>query len=902
MGEDGNNTHSDPNNQEHEDYNNDDYDDCYDADLDPCTSQPTISMMVLETVDPPAMLTKAWGLGDDGKPRLVSNYGGTRKPYYFRIAAGYYEPTLATICKLLRELQTEPRKCIVAANPAANVRLEKRELIRRTRYTQADGAEPDLEIGARSWLCADVDGAEFPDLDLTDLPAVVEAARRIMPPDLRGAACVPQFSASHGFKPGVRLHLWYTLDRQYYHDDISAWADVQEDVPGVDWSLLRPVQIHYVAGPVLLNHLTDPCPMRVLDPTDGTPTATLNIPPPAVVATKKRAKHGPSQVDWSAVEAHTTHTTPYGRKALGDSERHVASAMKGAGERHSRLLGFGENIGGLVLGREVALSDMLAAAQRACETNNYTHDYGGPNEVDRVVKDGFSRATPRSAPPFAPRETPTPTAESEGWQGGTQPPPAPPSPTVTATDPKRRWRYVRELYDPKAKARARGRRLLGLARLPPWEVPPGGAPVPTGHGLGYHLNGLIGHGLAPCEIVGVAASSAGSGKTAFVAQLIDGLITRSAMIMRGAPAAEWGSTLTPTILISEMSAEQLTWRSAARWLSVNSQLYRGGLTYIDMLQTDTERAAALDAWDRHDKLTDPPHPFGEALGEWIIHLTAREALDDINRDSDAFAAHLVASMQELVTVIEASRGGIGLPGIVQPVVVLDPVQRSQQGDLTDVEALNKLARVLREFALREGWIVILTSDTNKTTAIGQSRRETTAVEEATAAFRGSYGLIHELTAAWYLRRPPTARDLKSTGDGGVAQYEVEIVLAKNRWGKIPTGTPDDAWPRFYWQPEFLRFIPMGVDEAKTAAWADEEANEKARQHRQAQRAEAQRTAASVQDQIEPPPPPPDEPPPGAELDDEDAAEDAEQEEVREEELPKEPTPEIGENGGPDYGV
>lgn len=797
-----------------EDNENDNYGD---DDSDPEDHQPVIPLMLLEAVAPRAPLTKAYQLGADGQPEKVSGYGGKERPYKFRIVGEYYEPSLDFVCRLLKRAQTEPYWCVVAAG-RADPQRDKNELIRRTVYRQSDGAQPDLVIGARSWLVADLDGPQL-DVDPIDLQALARAARAILPKELQNAACAIQLSASHGFKPGVHAHLWFRLSRPVYHDDLSAWADAQEPVQGVDWSLLRPAQIHFVAAPVLLGGLADPCKERVALVPGDTPVAELVIPDRAIVAARVRAKHGPVQVDWSDVAARATQTSAYGRKALGDSERHLASAIKGSGERHSRLLGFGEAMGALVLGGEITLDDMLDAARRASRTCGYLDDYG-EGEVERVVKDGLLRATPRSAPP---REEPAPASSAAA---------APASSTVTATDPDRRWRYRRELYGPKDRARDRNNQLLELARLPPWETQQGAAPVLTGHGIGYHLSSIIGHGLAPCEIVGVAASTAGAGKTALIAQLIDGLITRSAMIMRGAPAADWGNIMTPVLLISEMSEQQLTWRSGARWLSVNSQVFRGGKTYKSRLESDVDRALVDVAWDRFDNLTDPAHPFGEALGEWAIHLTAREALDAITQDTDLFAAHITAAIQELTTVLSQSRGGIGLPGIVQPVVVLDPIQRSQQGDLTDVEALNKLARVLRECAIREGWIIIITSDTNKATAIGQARRESTASEEAAAAFRGSYGLIHELTCAWYLRRPPTVRDLKTTIEGTV-QYDVEIVLAKNRWGKMPLGTPDDPWPRFYWRPEFLQFIPMSADEAKASAWADKEANDKAKKSKHA---------------------------------------------------------------------
>ena len=364
--------------------------------------------------------------------------------------------------------------------------------------------------------------------------------------------------------------------------------------------------------------------------------------------------------------------------------------------------------------------------------------------------------------------------------------------------------------------------LLSLARLPPWEQEVAQPPVPTGHGWGYHLDELLGQGIARGELVAFAADRAGAGKTALVAQLIDGMITRSLLIAQQAqPEQRWGNVMTPVLVLSEMDHQQLAWRSGARWLGVSSQTFRGGLSYRNRLRTDDMRLANDQNWERFFRLLDPDtHPFGDARQWWLKSIAMSYVFQAMDRNSEEFGDILVQAIRNWVNDLTGPKGEYLPEGTVRPVVVVDPIQRSQQLDLPDVEALNRLARMLRTRAQQEGWVVMMTSDTNKVSATGATKKESTAIEEAAAAFRGSYGLQHELSTALYLRRPPTVRDLKP--------LEVEIVIPKSRWGAQPKGTPDDPWPRFEWQPQFLRFVPLSRGEAIARATADAEANAKAK--------------------------------------------------------------------------
>jgi len=133
---------------------------------------------------------------------------------------------------------------------------------------------------------------------------------------------------------------------------------------------------------------------------------------------------------------------------------------------------------------------------------------------------------------------------------------------------------------------------------------------------------------------------------------------------------------------------------------------------------------------------------------------------------------------------------------VWPVVVVDPLQRWQDPELGEVEALNSLAEDLDALADEHGWIVLLSSDTNKASAAA------TAGEEGNAAsiFRGSYKLFHACDALLLMKAeriekgaelPPTRR--------------VTVEIAKNRNGP--------AWGEaFYeWHPASGRFEPREAE-------------------------------------------------------------------------------------------
>lgn len=332
----------------------------------------------------------------------------------------------------------------------------------------------------------------------------------------------------------------------------------------------------------------------------------------------------------------------------------------------------------------------------------------------------------------------------------------------------------------------RGRQLLSLAKLPPW---PDTVPPACGHGWGEHLDQLLGHGLRPGEMVAIGAASAGAGKTAWLMQLVDGVALRNPYLLAGEGA--WGPQLTPVLIASEMSPDALAWRSLARWTGYPASTFRAGQS---LARRHPSRATELrQAWQSaRQALTGE---FGQAR-HWQRLLSPGKTGLAASRGAKLFVEHLRAT-------VEAWRERIAhehLRQEVVPFVVVDPLQRYQSGH-DEVTDLNALARELCAVSAEEGWITLLTSDTNKTAATGNASDGRASSEEGAAAFRGSYNLMHEVTTALYLRRPPL-REVNEDEEREGLRY-LEAVVVKNRWGSnLPPA------PRYRWHSPSMRFYPL----------------------------------------------------------------------------------------------
>lgn len=356
------------------------------------------------------------------------------------------------------------------------------------------------------------------------------------------------------------------------------------------------------------------------------------------------------------------------------------------------------------------------------------------------------------------------------------------------------------LYGLDQLAADRMRELVQIGSLPHWpRTGHGEAHTPTGHGWGEHVSEMLGGGIAPGETIAVGASSAGAGKTAFMMQLADGLALQCMHNAR-----RNAGTLTPVLVLSEMGAPALTWRSLSRWTGASARIYRAGRTATG----GDSRADVEAAWVAASRAfaPDPSDAFGD--------FGRARAFMRVLQTSAATGPQTIERAAQLLALWRAElERAQGLP--VVPVVVMDPIQRFQ-GSGPEIDALNATVEALGRAAERDGFIAIVTSDTNKSSATG--REEGNDRERATAAFRGSYKLQHLPVATLYLER--------LGHDAGDSFAWLRLVAPKNRWGATV-----EPWPCFKWHLPTGRMLPVPKGEAvavseREAAWQKEREKER----------------------------------------------------------------------------
>jgi len=110
---------------------------------------------------------------------------------------------------------------------------------------------------SRQWCMIDIDSLSW-DGDLSDQRAMVSYAIQQLPAEFQATDCWYHLSSSMGIKAGIRVHLWFWLDRPCSDDEMKAWLS---GCP-VDLRLFNPIQIHLTANPQFRNGAVDPYPNR----------------------------------------------------------------------------------------------------------------------------------------------------------------------------------------------------------------------------------------------------------------------------------------------------------------------------------------------------------------------------------------------------------------------------------------------------------------------------------------------------------------------------------------------------------------------------------------------------------------------------------------------------------------
>lgn len=297
------------------------------------------------------------------------------------------------------------------------------------------------------------------------------------------------------------------------------------------------------------------------------------------------------------------------------------------------------------------------------------------------------------------------------------------------------------------------------------------ADLPLGHGLGEVAEEKLGGGLLAGDMVAFGAAKAGAGKTAFLLQLADGLALRSAHL-----AASGGQEpLTPVLLLSELSPMALAHRTLARLCGAPVNYFRSGAAAARY----NDRGRVADAYQNAAEHLEPGGTFG-LLAAWQRlarpQSSGRDMLAELTNTVNAWRDELAARYRRPVW----------------PVVAVDPIQRWQPHDLGEVEALNQLSEDLDQQADANGWIVLLTSDTNKASAAPREDDKNSGTLGA-GVFRGSYKLIHSCEVVGVLNAEDYAGPDKSR--------VVDVFFEKNRNG------PAGFEVRYFWNSATGHFKP-----------------------------------------------------------------------------------------------
>jgi len=152
---------------------------------------------------------------------------------------------LQSLSELLLRLENEPTQAIIRGSLIEG----KTNIISRNKETFA--------ATARQWCMIDIDSLEW-EGDIRDQEAMLSYAIQQLPIEFQSVDCYYHFSSSMGIKPGIRVHLWFWLDRPCSDDEMKAWLSSYP----VDPHLFNPIQIHLTANPRFVDDATDPYPIR----------------------------------------------------------------------------------------------------------------------------------------------------------------------------------------------------------------------------------------------------------------------------------------------------------------------------------------------------------------------------------------------------------------------------------------------------------------------------------------------------------------------------------------------------------------------------------------------------------------------------------------------------------------
>lgn len=223
---------------------------------------------------------------------------------------------LDALARLLARLGSRPDCCIVRGEPIGPTRA----VLRRLHADPETGEPATLRDVPRRWLALDMENIPLPEgVAPADLGRCGEAARACLPPAFLEARCLVAASGSHGFRPDMRLRLWFWSARPLSGAELKRWL---AGTPA-DPSVFGAVQPIYTASPVFAKGARDPLGSR-LTALPGAPL--LHPPSPAALAPPARKP--------AALPAPARHADRYVEAVLVSAAHRIATAEK----RHPAIL------------------------------------------------------------------------------------------------------------------------------------------------------------------------------------------------------------------------------------------------------------------------------------------------------------------------------------------------------------------------------------------------------------------------------------------------------------------------------------------------------------------------------------------------------------------------------------
>ena len=152
---------------------------------------------------------------------------------------------LKSLANLLQRLENDPTRTIIRGSLTA----DQTNPVPRNKET--------FSGTPRQWCMIDIDSLAW-DGDINDQKAILAHAIQQLPAEFQSVDYWYHFSSSMGIKAGIRLHLWFWLERPCSDDEMKAWLS---GCP-VDLRLFNPIQIHLTANPRFVDGAVDPYPKR----------------------------------------------------------------------------------------------------------------------------------------------------------------------------------------------------------------------------------------------------------------------------------------------------------------------------------------------------------------------------------------------------------------------------------------------------------------------------------------------------------------------------------------------------------------------------------------------------------------------------------------------------------------